>query len=103
MDTPLTAIPWNEDGTEELRVSINDYKGKDYFAVRVWFTGRDGTTMFPGKSGINVAMDKLPEFIDAINKGHGRLQELQRIKAEHSDAHGAKDRKRKRPISDARD
>lgn len=78
-DIPLTIVEnWREDGTEELRISINEYKGRKYFAVRVWFRGRDGSTMFPGKAGINVPEEKLPEFIEAMNKGYGRMQELQK-------------------------
>lgn len=77
-DIPLTTIPWSE--TEELRVSINEYKGRDYFAVRVWFKGRDGNTMFPGKAGINVPVDRLEEFTAAIAKGAARYHTLQRRK-----------------------
>lgn len=75
-DLPLFTVPWKQDGeqvTEELRVSVNTFKGTQYFAIRIWFLGRDGKQFFPGKSGINVPMDKAEEFVTMVDKGYTRL------------------------------
>ena len=73
-DKLLHSIPWSE--TEELRVSENEFKGKKYLAVRVWFQGRDDSDkMFPGKQGINVPVEKIDEFFFAVKTGINVLRE----------------------------
>jgi hypothetical protein len=77
-DLPLYTMPWKQQGdevTEELRFSVNRFKGNEYFAVRVWFMGQGGK-WFPGKNGINVPMEHAGEFVTMIDKSFTRLQAL---------------------------
>ena len=54
--------------TEEMRVSINEYKGKEYVDMRIYYTTDDGATWNPTKKGITVAPERIDEVIAALNK-----------------------------------
>ena len=69
-DSNLHTIKWTD--TEELRIGVNDFKGKQYLALRIWYTDDSGT-MRPGKQGINVPMDRADEFFEVIAKGKEAL------------------------------
>lgn len=78
MDRLIHRLPWTKVGeevTEELRFSENEYKDKKYFAVRIWFRGRekDKDQFFPGKQGINVPVEKLDEFYHALGHAYDLL------------------------------
>jgi hypothetical protein len=68
----IAAIP---KGTrEEIRVSITEWKGAQLLSIRVWFPAADGE-MRPGKDGLAVRIDRLPELADAIGKAHDAAME----------------------------
>lgn len=62
-DVVVATIPKSRG--EEIRVGINNYKGRSFLAVRVWFPG-DGGEMRPGKNGINVAIEQAPAIAEAV-------------------------------------
>lgn len=64
MSEPVAILKKNS--REEIRVSLDKFKGSDLFNLRVWFEADDGQ-MRPGKSGLAFRVDKLPEFITAAN------------------------------------
>jgi len=65
-DRIIAAIPSGRRG-EELRVSLNTFKGRHYFAIRIWYTDEAGELKPSGK-GANVKIDLLPDIAEAVNK-----------------------------------
>lgn len=59
----MRVVKWSD--TEELRIGVDSYKGRDFFSVRVWWRTGSGE-MAPGKQGINVPMERWHEVLDAI-------------------------------------
>lgn len=56
----LTSIP--RTATEEIQVAINEYKGKSYLDMRVYYTTDDGANWSPTKKGVTFSPDKLLEL-----------------------------------------
>lgn len=52
---------------EELRVSLDDFKGQRLVSLRVWFRAEDGT-MRPGRKGLAVRLELLPAVLEALGK-----------------------------------
>lgn len=64
-----TIIPKN--AREEIRVSVDEFKGHRLVNLRVWF-GDDGEKR-PGKQGIAFRLDLLPDIVSALqNAAAGR-------------------------------
>jgi len=62
----LAAIP--RTATEQIQVQINEYKGKKYLDLRVYYTTDGGLSWSPTKKGVTFAPDKLEELKEAIEK-----------------------------------
>ncbi len=58
--------------TEVLRVSTEEFKGRKYLDVRVYFANDEGEWK-PTKKGITVQPDKIDLFIDLIKKAKESL------------------------------
>ncbi|MBN9245189.1 MAG: hypothetical protein J0I98_20625 [Mesorhizobium sp.] len=65
MDTIIATIPKTK--TEEIRLSLDKYNGRDVFGARVWFESNEGDKR-PGRSGIAFRVSLLPEFVGAVTK-----------------------------------
>ncbi len=52
---------------EELRVSIEEFRGHRLINLRIWFEGDDGQ-MRPGKQGVALRLEFLPELRAALTK-----------------------------------
>jgi len=65
-DRVVATIPNGRRG-EELRVSLNTFKGKHYFAMRIWYAD-DAGEMKPSGKGANLKIDLLPDIAEAVNK-----------------------------------
>lgn len=59
----MITIPKN--GSEEIRITREFFKGHDLISVRVWFEGQDGE-MRPGKQGLAFRRHLLPEVLAAL-------------------------------------
>jgi hypothetical protein len=53
---------------EVLRVMLQTFKGHDLCSIRVWFKDRDDGALKPGKNGLTIRVEKLPELHEAIGK-----------------------------------
>lgn len=51
--------------TQELRVSIDTFRGMKLLNLRTWYTAADGKQL-PGRQGIAVQIRRLPELRDAL-------------------------------------
>ena len=56
--------------SEELRVALKEYKGRDYLDIRTFIEpyADEGQGRVPTKKGITVPLDKLPELIAALQE-----------------------------------
>jgi hypothetical protein len=76
-DPPRRATPPPETGRrllslargdrEELRVSLDEFKGNEYLAVRVWERGRDGS-WWPTKKGVSIRLSEARDVADALSE-----------------------------------
>ena len=60
-------IALRKNAREELRVSLDEFKGHRLLNLRVWFEGDDGQ-MRPGKQGVALRLEMAGELADAIRK-----------------------------------
>lgn len=60
----LMTIP--RSATEEIQIATNEYKGKKYLDLRVYYTTDDGLNWNPTKKGVTFSPDKLGELKAAI-------------------------------------
>ena len=54
--------------TEQLQISVSEYKGKSYFNLRIYYTTDDGATWLPTKKGVTFAPEQLDILSDAIEE-----------------------------------
>jgi len=54
--------------TEQLQISISEYKGRSYFNLRIFYTTDDGATWLPTKKGVTFAPDQLDILEEAIQE-----------------------------------
>ena len=59
---------------EEIRISIDDFKGVTLVNLRVWFEVDDGE-MRPGRKGIAFRAELLPEILAALCRADVTLTE----------------------------
>ena len=52
--------------TEQLQISVSEYKGRSYFNLRIYYTTDDGATWLPTKKGVTFAPDQLDLLEEAI-------------------------------------
>jgi hypothetical protein len=53
--------------TEVLRISADEYKGRKYVDVRIYFANEEGEWK-PTKKGVTIQPDKVEEFVELIKK-----------------------------------
>jgi hypothetical protein len=66
---------WKNRSGESIRATLLNYKGRDCFDLRQYFTRPDGR-MQPTREGIMIAVLRLPELAAAVNKALVRAREL---------------------------
>ena len=54
--------------TEQMQISVSEYKGKSYFNLRIYYTTDDGATWLPTKKGVTFAPEQLDILSDAIEE-----------------------------------
>jgi hypothetical protein len=57
---------FSKNSMEEVRVSIQDYKGRRYLSIWVWFKN-DEDNWQPSKKGLNLSLDLLGDLKKAID------------------------------------
>jgi predicted transcriptional regulator len=68
----ITSFPKNS--REEVRVSIDEFKGKRIFSLRVFYQDAVGV-MRPSKKGLTLTVEKFSEFKEAVMKLEAALEE----------------------------
>ena len=54
--------------TEQLQISVSEYKGKSYFNLRIFYTTDEGATWLPTKKGVTFAPEQLDVLEEAIQE-----------------------------------
>lgn len=62
----IATIP--RSATEQLQISINEYKGKSYLDMRIYYTTDDGINWLPTKKGVTVAPENMELLKDAVEE-----------------------------------
>jgi hypothetical protein len=62
----LAAIERND--TEQLQISISEYKGKSYLNMRIFYTTDEGSTWLPTKKGVTFTPEQLDLLEEAIQE-----------------------------------
>jgi hypothetical protein len=60
----IASFPKNS--TEEVRISIDEFKGRKLVNVRVWYLDRDTDEMRPGKQGFALSTEKFNDLYAAL-------------------------------------
>ena len=71
----IAAIP--RSATEQLQISINEYKGKSYLDLRIFYTTDDGINWLPTKKGVTVSPDNLELLKDAVDEAMKELMTIE--------------------------
>lgn len=58
---------------EELRVSVETFKGVPLVNLRVWFQAEDGD-MRPGKQGVALRVELLPDLRQALERAESEAE-----------------------------
>ncbi len=54
--------------TEQLQISVSEYRGKSYFNLRIFYTTDEGATWLPTKKGVTFAPEQLDTLEEAIQE-----------------------------------
>lgn len=70
MDTQLVHS-FTKNDTEEIRMSLREYKSRLYMDVRLYFQTSEQSEMLPSKKGLTIGVEFLPE----LKRGLIKLEE----------------------------
>ncbi|OGI01009.1 MAG: hypothetical protein A2Y25_07845 [Candidatus Melainabacteria bacterium GWF2_37_15] len=70
----LATIP--RTATEEIQVQINEYKGKKYLDLRIFYTTDGGNTWNPTKKGVAIYPENLNALQEAIEQAQKELENV---------------------------
>ena len=59
--------------TEQLQIAINEYKGKKYLDLRIFYTTDNGASWLPTKKGVTISPNDLSILKEAIEVAIGEL------------------------------
>ncbi len=82
MNTDIAAIEKNN--TEELRVTLNEFKGRRYLDIRTYIDpyADEGQGRVPTKKGVTCPLAKLPELITALQDAQAQVEAQGLVKSE---------------------
>ena len=64
-----------KNAAEEVRVSLDEFKGHDLISLRVWCDPYAGDARVPTKRGLSVSVRLLPELIAALRQAEAEARE----------------------------
>lgn len=59
--------------TEVIRISTEEFKGRSYVDVRIYFEGTEGEWK-PTKKGVTISPDKLEQVIELLREAQEKLK-----------------------------
>ena len=69
-----TIYSFPKNALEEIRVSINVFKGRQYIDIRTYYKGSDGE-YHPSKKGVTLSPELLPDLQEAMKRLTEELEE----------------------------
>lgn len=63
--------------TEQLQISISEYKGKSYLNFRIFYTTDGGESWLPTKKGVTFAPDQIDLLEEAIQEAKKEFMEVE--------------------------
>jgi hypothetical protein len=57
---------FSKNAREEIRISINEYKGTKYIDIRTFFREKEDGDFKASKKGVTLSVEKYPEFLECI-------------------------------------
>ena len=60
---------------ERVQISVNEYKGKSYLDLRIFYTTDGGDTWRPTQKGVTIAPEHLDTLIDTIEESKKEFME----------------------------
>ena len=61
--------------TEQLQISISEYKGKSYLNMRIFYTTEGGSSWLPTKKGVTFTPDQLDLLEEARQEARKEFME----------------------------
>lgn len=61
--------------TEQLQISVSEYKGRSYLNMRIFYTTDDGANWLPTKKGVTFSPDQLDLLEEAIQEARKEFME----------------------------
>ncbi|MBO6087187.1 transcriptional coactivator p15/PC4 family protein [bacterium] len=61
--------------TEQLQISVSEYKGRSYLNMRIFYTTDEGATWLPTKKGVTFAPDQLDILEEAVQAAKAEFME----------------------------
>lgn len=71
----IATIP--RSATEQLQISINEYKGKSYLDMRIFYTTDEGATWLPTKKGVTCSPENIEILKDAVEEAMKEFMSLE--------------------------
>lgn len=62
---------------ERLQIAVNEYKGKSYLDLRIFYTTDGGDTWRPTQKGVTVAPEGLDTLRDAVDEAMKELMAIE--------------------------
>lgn len=72
-DEPKIIATIPRSATEKLQISINEFKGKSYLDMRIFYTTDEGATWLPTKKGVTCSPENIGMLKDAIEEAGKEL------------------------------
>jgi hypothetical protein len=72
---------FSKNSTEEVRVAIQEYKGRRYISLWVWFKN-DEDNWQPSKKGLNLSLDLLSDLKKAVDATLAKVEFEEEVKTE---------------------
>ena len=84
----LLVHSFQKNETEEIRISLREYKNRHYLDLRLFFQPQDKNEMVPSKKGLTVSIEFLPELKRGLLKFE---QEMRQVLSDAERNNGAGD------------
>ena len=63
--------------TEQLQISLSEFKGTSYLNMRIFFTNDGGQTWIPTKKGVTFTPDQLDVLTEAIEEARQEFMQAE--------------------------
>lgn len=64
---------FEKNSKEVFRISISEFKGRNFLDIRVWYRNADGE-FAPGKKGVAIPADKFDEFKEILLRSEEKIR-----------------------------